>query len=344
MIRRLLWPALAASLLVACSTASKPAITSQPTAASPAAAVAQLTATPPSASAVAGAATPNAAGTPAPGSSFPATGSSSAGPAATGSPLAAATSAIPPATTAPGGAPSGSAVAATQPPSPAIAASPTGAATPAPISPAVAAPTGKAAPTGSPPDSGLNAPTGTPDTSGGNQPISTAPTPAADITATLDQIKLVSADLPTGYGLGSLAAFEPNERATAGFENPDQVLALMNSTGRIGGDVQQVFTPDGGNGAGVSIEAWDSAEGAKVYFDQFPKPANVQYHEVTLPQVPGDQVFAYQYTAGAGSGISIAWRRGRFIIGVGEALGADQSLDNLMQLIQILDGKAQKAR
>jgi hypothetical protein len=123
------------------------------------------------------------------------------------------------------------------------------------------------------------------------------------------------------------------------------VLKLFTDTGRQDGYIQQVNSPDGGSGIGVSIEVWQDAAGAKAYFDQFPQPpAEAKAQPFALPQPLGEQSFAYRYAAGAGSGTSIAWRRGRVVLGVGETASGQAVLDHLQQIAALLDAKAQAAQ
>lgn len=161
----------------------------------------------------------------------------------------------------------------------------------------------------------------------------------------IDQIKLSAADLPSGYGIGSLAGHQANEQAVTGYADPQAVLKLFNDTGRQDGYIQQISSPDGGSGMGVSIEVWGDAAGAKAYFGQFPSPpAEVKAQPFTLPRPLGEQSFAYQYALGAGSGTSIAWRRGRVVLGIGEAASGQAALDHLLEIAMILDAKAQAAQ
>ncbi len=156
---------------------------------------------------------------------------------------------------------------------------------------------------------------------------------------------LTATDLPSGYSVGGLSAHEANAQAINGYADPQAVLKLFNDTGRLDGFVQQINSPDSSSGIGVSIEIWQDEAGAKAYFDQFPSPpAEVKPQQFTLPSPLGDQSTAYQYAIGAGSGTSIAWRRGRVVLGVGEPASGQAALDHLLQIAAILDAKAQAAQ
>jgi hypothetical protein len=161
----------------------------------------------------------------------------------------------------------------------------------------------------------------------------------------IDQITLTAADLPSGFGVGGLSGHQSNQQAITGYADPQAVLKLFNDTGRQDGYIQQITSPDSGSGIGVSIEVWGDAAGAKAFFDQYPSPpAEVKAQPFTLPQPLGDQSYAYQYALGAGSGTSIAWRRGRVVLGVGEPASGQAALDHLLQIAAILDAKAQAAQ
>ncbi|HEY8837472.1 MAG TPA: hypothetical protein VIO16_07300 [Dehalococcoidia bacterium] len=183
-------------------------------------------------------------------------------------------------------------------------------------------------------------------TSNGSPVAVTTPPPGAAASASslnqiLDQAKLLASDLPSGFSLGSLAGFQANENSVTGYDDPQAVLQLMNSTGKMGGYIQQVITPNAANGAGVSIEVWRDADGARTYFASFPKPeSSIQYQMITVPGL-ADDVYAYQYKTNGGTGYSIAWRRGRLIIGVGEVVKLGESVDPVLQLAKLIDQKIQ---
>lgn len=161
----------------------------------------------------------------------------------------------------------------------------------------------------------------------------------------IDRITLTAADLPSGYSLGGLSGHESNEQAITGYADPQGVLKLFNDTGREDGFIQQISSPDTGSGIGVSIEVWRDEAGAKAFFDQFPSPpAEVKPQPFDLPTPLGDQNFAYRYALGAGSGTSIAWRRGRVVLGIGEPASGDAALNHLLQIAAILDAKALAAQ
>jgi len=162
------------------------------------------------------------------------------------------------------------------------------------------------------------------------------------VKSVVDQLRLKITELPRDFGFGQFATFQSNEAAVGGFDDPVGVLERMNETGRLGGYVQQLSTRDGPTAA-YTIEVWKDAAGARAYFDQFPKPdKSLSYKVITLPQTLGDQSFAYQYDAGSKTGYSIAWRRGRFILGAGDSFASGkESLDRIMQIVNLLDQKAQ---
>ena len=183
-------------------------------------------------------------------------------------------------------------------------------------------------------------------TSNGAPATVTTPPPGAAASASnliqiLDQAKLLASDLPSGFSLGSLAGFQANENSVTGYDDPQAVLQLMNNTGKMGGYIQQVITLDAANGAGVSVEVWKDAEGARSYFVNFPKPdPSLQYQVISVPGL-ADDVFAYQYKTNGGTGYSIAWRRGRLIVGVGEVVKLGGLVDPVLQLAKLIDQKIQ---
>lgn len=173
-------------------------------------------------------------------------------------------------------------------------------------------------------------------------PPSLPPRAVTDIT---DQVRPKPGDLPPGFGFGQFEAYQPNQVAITGFDDPAAVLRRMNETGRLGGYLRQITTPDSAGGAAITIDVWKDAAGAKQYFDQYPRPqAGTQYREITLPQPLGEQSFAIEVMANGQTGYSISWRRGRIILGVGEFFPPGKaSLDALQPLIDLLDQKAQAA-
>ncbi len=170
--------------------------------------------------------------------------------------------------------------------------------------------------------------------------------PPKAVTDVTDQVRPKPGELPPGFGFGQFEAYQPNQVAVSGFDNPAAVLQRMNETGRLGGYLRQITTPDSAGGAAITIDVWKDAAGAKQYFDQYPRPAaGTQYQEITLPQPLGDQTFAIQVTLNDQNGYSISWRRGRIILGVGEFFPPGKaSLDALQPLIDLLDKKAQAAQ
>jgi hypothetical protein len=170
--------------------------------------------------------------------------------------------------------------------------------------------------------------------------------PPKAVTEITDQVRPKPGDLPPGFGFGQFEAYQPNQVAISGFDDPAGVLQRMNETGRLGGYLRQITTPDSDGGAAITIDVWKDAAGAKQYFDQYPRPAaGTQYQEITLPQPLGEQSFAIQVTLNGQTGYSISWRRGRIILGVGEFFPPGKaSLDALQPLIDLLDKKAQAAQ
>jgi len=226
---------------------------------------------------------------------------------------------------------------ATQTPSPAAAA--------ASATTAAQAPTPTQAATAAPATAAATAPPAATATSAPAASAASGARSAASAGDLIDQIKLTAADLPSGFNVGGLAGHQPNQQAITGYADPQAVLKLFNDTGRQDGYIQQISSPDTGSGIGVSIEVWGDEAGAKAFFDQYPSPpADVKPQPFTLPQPLGDQSYAYQYALGAGSGTSIAWRRGRVVLGVGEAASGQTVLDHLLQIAAILDAKAQAAQ
>ncbi len=170
--------------------------------------------------------------------------------------------------------------------------------------------------------------------------------PPKAVTDITEQVRPKPGELPPGFDFGQFEAYQPNQVAITGFDDPAAVLQRMNETGRLGGYLRQITTPDSAGGAAITIDVWKDAAGAKQYFDQYPRPAaGTQYQEITLPQPLGEQSFAIQVTANGQTGYSISWRRGRIILGVGEFFPPGKaSLDALQPLIDLLDRKAQAAQ
>src|SRR5581483_9046928 len=132
--------------------------------------------------------------------------------------------------------------------------------------------------------------------------------PPKAVTDITEQVRPRPADLPPGFGFGQFEAYQPNQVAISGFDNPAAVLQRMNETGRLGGYLRQITTPDSSGGAAITIDVWKDAAGAKQYFDQYPRPAaGIQYQEITLPQPLGEQSFAIEITLNGQTGYSISW-------------------------------------
>lgn len=206
--------------------------------------------------------------------------------------------------------------------------------------PTVVGPTAPPAQTAAPPVA-RRSPSPTP--AGALLPPEIPPKAVTDIT---EQVRPRPGDLPPGFGFGQFEAYQPNQVAVTGFDNPAAVLQRMNATGRLGGYLRQITTPDSPGGAAITIDVWKDAAGAKAYFDQYPRPqVGTHYQEITLPQPLGDQSFAIEVMANGQTGYSISWRRGRIVLGVGEFFAPDKaSLDALQPLIEMLDKKAQAAQ
>ena len=160
----------------------------------------------------------------------------------------------------------------------------------------------------------------------------------------LNALKLQTADLPSGFSVGSMEGFQANEAAVAGYDDPAGTLQLMQRTGRVGGYVQQIADAGSANGAGVSIEVWNDAAGAATYFEHYPHPeSSTTYEPIDVPGL-GEQVFAYRYESNGSSGYAVAWRRGRLVLGVGEMVRAGQSVDHVLELAKALDKKARSVQ
>jgi len=170
--------------------------------------------------------------------------------------------------------------------------------------------------------------------------------PSAAVTDITEQVRFKPGDLPAGYTFGQFQSYQSNESAVNGYDDEQAVLARMNSTGRLGGLLQQIITPNSAGGAGVTVDVWRDEAGAKAFFDQFPRPEqSIKYEEISLPKSLGDQYFAFKANVGGQVDYSVTWRRGRIILGTGELYPAGHdSLDNLTTLIDLLDKKAQAAK
>jgi len=173
----------------------------------------------------------------------------------------------------------------------------------------------------------------------------TPPPLPPDVTRLTDEVKLKITELSREYGYGPFAAFQTNEAAVGGFDNPNAVLKQLNDTGRQGGYVQSLTSVDGPGGA-FTVDIWKDAAGAKSYFDQFPRPPQgITFQEIQLPQPLGEQSFAYEYRLNGQTGYSLAWRRGRIILGLGlQYFPGKESLDKVLALAMQLDQKAQAAK
>ncbi len=173
----------------------------------------------------------------------------------------------------------------------------------------------------------------------------TPPPLPPDVTRLVEEVKLKITELPREYGYGPFAAFQTNEAAVSGFDDPNAVLKQLNDTGRQGGFVQSL-TNVGGQGGAFTVDVWKDATGAKSYFDQFPRPPKgITFQEIQLPQPLGEQSFAYEYQLNGQTGYSLAWRRGRVILGLGlQYFPGKESLDKVMALAMQLDQKAQAAK
>lgn len=167
----------------------------------------------------------------------------------------------------------------------------------------------------------------------------------AEVTAIIDQVRLKITELPREYSYGPFAASQPNEFAVQGYDDPAGVLDRMRQTGRLGGFVQSLTNSEGPGGA-FTIEVWKDAAGATAYFDHYPRPDKSSiYQEISLSQPLGEQSFVYQYQANGQTGYSLAWRRGRIILGMGmQYFPGKESLDKVTALAMMLDQKAQAAR
>jgi hypothetical protein len=175
--------------------------------------------------------------------------------------------------------------------------------------------------------------------------VATPPPVPPDVSRLTEEVKLKITELPREYGYGPFSAYQTNEAAVGGFDNPNAVLKQMQDTGREGGFVQSLTNADGPGGA-FTVDIWKDATGARAFFDQFPKPdKSITYQEIQLPQPLGEQSFAYQYQTNGQPGYSLAWRRGRLILGLGlQYSSGKESLDKVMALAMLLDQKAQAAK
>ncbi len=327
MRRAVLSLAIVAAISAGC--ASKTQNTTQISQPTPAAASIALTTAP---TAIVSAVSPPA---PTPGGSlaFPASGLG-----ATATPTAAGSPAVPNAGSAGPAAGASTATPASQPAnnsgpaSTPVAAPSSGGQSPAPAASAAGKPAVTAAPDGG------SAPAG-----GQDSAVASTPRPVPlDPAAVIELVKLDASDLPAGLGIGGLAGYQTIQAAVNGYDNPPAVMELMARTGRGGGYIEQITTAESSNGAGMSIEVWLDAAGAKTYFDSYPRPeAGFQYEQIDVPGL-GDQVFAYRYHSNGRTGYAISWRRGRIVMGVGESLDpANDSIDHVMTIVNLLDKKAQ---
>ena len=173
-----------------------------------------------------------------------------------------------------------------------------------------------------------------------------APVPSKAVTDITEQVRPKSGELPQGFGFGQFQGYQPNESAVQGFANPEALLKRMNDTGRLGGFFQQIGMADSPGGAGITIDVWQDAAGAKAYFDDYPRPeGNVDLNEIPVPQPLGEQSYAIEYRLNGQTGYSLAWRRGRIILGAGAAFPPGKAaLDKLQPLLDLLDKKAQAAQ
>lgn len=173
-----------------------------------------------------------------------------------------------------------------------------------------------------------------------------APVPAKAVTDITEQVRPKSGELPQGFGFGQFEGYQPNESAVQGFANPDAVLQRLKDSGRQGGFFQQITMADSPGGAGITIDVWKDAAGAKAYFDDYPRPdKSVDFSEISLPRPLGEQSFAIEYRVNGQTGYSLAWRRGRIVIGAGASFPPGKaSLDKLQPLLDLLDKKAQAAQ
>lgn len=168
-----------------------------------------------------------------------------------------------------------------------------------------------------------------------------------DVKDLTDQVHFTITQLPRGFAIGPIPeAFQDNAQAVSGYDNPSAVFDRMNATGRLGGILQQITTPLNPAGAGITVDVWKDASGAKTFFDQFPRPeAGVQYTDFTPPKPVGDQSFGIRYQIGGTVGYVLSWRRGRLILGIGDAFPAGkESVDELMTLVNLLDQNAQAVK
>jgi hypothetical protein len=176
--------------------------------------------------------------------------------------------------------------------------------------------------------------------------LGTPEPPPPDVVTLTDQVRLKITQLPRDFGYGQFQAYQSNQQAVSGYDDPQGVLARMNATGRRGGILQQIITPLNPTGAGITVEVWKDAAGAKQYFDQYPRPEkSLKYQVIDPPRQVGDQTFAIRYELGGNVGYVISWRRGRLILGVGDQFQpGKESLDELMALVDLLDKNAQAAK
>jgi hypothetical protein len=167
----------------------------------------------------------------------------------------------------------------------------------------------------------------------------------ADPRALIDLIRLNNSNLPSGFSLGQLFAYQPNEQAIVGYADPQAVLDLLNSTGRQDGYIEQIVGP-GNSSFGVSIQVWKDAAGAKAFFDQHPLPdSSVSFQQVQLDQPIGEQYQALKIADGSSSRYALSWRVGRVVLGIGGDAGPDgKPSREMLQLVDVLTKRAQAAQ
>jgi hypothetical protein len=166
----------------------------------------------------------------------------------------------------------------------------------------------------------------------------------SDPRALIDAVKPGDSDLPSGFTPGQFSGYQANDQAILGFANPQDVLSLLNSTGRQDGFIEQVNGPNGT--FALSIQVWQDAAGAKTFFDQHPVPDNtVQFKTVQLDQPLGEQYQALLIGSGAQATYALSWRVGRVVLGIGGAAGADgKPSADMLQLADFMTKRAQAAQ
>jgi hypothetical protein len=166
----------------------------------------------------------------------------------------------------------------------------------------------------------------------------------SDPRALIDAVKPGDSDLPSGFTPGQFSGYQANDQAILGYANPQDVLSLLNSTGRQDGFIEQVNGPSGT--FALSIQVWQDATGAKTFFDQHPVPDNtVQFKTVQLDKPLGDQYQALLIGSGAQATYALSWRVGRVVLGIGGAAGADgKPSADMLQLADFMTKRAQAAQ